>query len=151
METATTPAPIDVTSLDVTSLQKAGAFDPADFRAPFLAEVQSEKELIIDPKGYLILVQPRVPARSTKGSIIIPDEVRDREALLSQVGQVLDIGPDAFKDEDKFPSGPRCKVGDYVLFGRAGGIKVSLREGDLRLLNDDEILAVVNDPEAFDL
>lgn len=131
MDVASNPAPIALP--DVTALTGA---------AP-------KKELTITPCGYMVLVSPLQVRDRSKGGVYIPDQVREREANLAYVGEVLDLGPDAYKDEDKFPSGARCKVGDYVLFGRYTGSKVSLKEGDLRLLNDDEVLAVVNDPEPF--
>lgn len=123
---------------------------PAPIALPDIAALTApKKELVITPAGYLILVAPLQMKERSKGGIFLPDQVREREANLAQVGEVLDIGPDAFRDEAKFPNGPRCKVGDHILFGRYAGSKITLKEGDLRLLNDDEILAVVNDPEPF--
>ena len=63
------------------------------------------------------------------------------------VGLVVKQGPDAYSDSDKFPEGPWCKEGDWVIFGRYAGARFNIEGGDMRLLNDDEILATVNNPE----
>ena len=57
------------------------------------------------------------------------------------------LGPDAYKDKNKFPNGAWCQERDWVIFGRYAGARIKIDGGDLRLLNDDEILAVVNNPE----
>jgi co-chaperonin GroES (HSP10) len=59
---------------------------------------------------------------------------------------VLATGPDAYADTGKFPDGPWCKKGDWVIFARYAGSRLKIDGGDLRLLNDDEILAIIQDP-----
>jgi len=115
------------------------------------APAGEDKPLNITPTGYKILVRPLTVPGQTKGGVIIPDQVRDREQGAAMVGEVLDIGPGAYTDPTKTPGAvPYCKIGDYVLYGMYSGMKITLKDGGLlRLLNDDEIAAVVDDPAPF--
>ena len=85
----------------------------------------------------------------TKGGIHIAKQTIDKERLSTVVGHVVALGPDAYADTIKFPEGAWCKKGDWVIFGRYAGARFQIEGGDMRLLNDDEILAVVDDPEAI--
>jgi chaperonin GroES len=89
---------------------------------------------------------PYNPPQKTKGGIQLPDEVHERERLSTVVGLVMAVGPNAYKDENRFPEGAWCKEKDWVIFGRYAGSRFKIDGGELRLLNDDEILAVVDDP-----
>jgi co-chaperonin GroES (HSP10) len=90
---------------------------------------------------------PYTPPKVSKGGIEIPDEVHERERLAVNVGLVMAVGPLAYKDEQKFGGqGSWCKEKDWVLFGKYAGSRLKIDGGELRLLNDDEILAVVEDP-----
>ena len=99
------------------------------------------------PTGYRMLILPFAPAEKTKGGIYLAKQTVDRERLTTVVGYVVALGPDAYKDSNKFPEGPWCKEGDWVIFGRYAGARIQIDGGDLRLLNDDEILALIEDPE----
>jgi co-chaperonin GroES (HSP10) len=59
----------------------------------------------------------------------------------------MEVGPDAYNDKDKFPHGAWCKKNDWVLFARYAGSRLNIEGGELRILNDDEVLGVINDPE----
>jgi co-chaperonin GroES (HSP10) len=83
----------------------------------------------------------------TRGGIHLAKQTVDKERLATVVGYVVRLGPDAYKDDRKFPEGPWCQEGDWIIFGRYAGARIQIEGGDLRLLNDDEILAVINDPE----
>ena len=67
--------------------------------------------------------------------------------MSTQVGYVLKAGPLAYKDETKFPSGPWCAEKDWVMFARYSGSRFRIDGGEVRILNDDEILAKILDPE----
>ena len=56
------------------------------------------------------------------------------------------MGPDAYADKTKYPNGPWCKEGDWVVFARYAGSRVKIEGGEIRILNDDEILSTVKDP-----
>ena len=106
-------------------------------------------ERVPQPTGWRILVMPYTGKEKTDSGIYIPDNARDREARATVVCYVVKVGPLAYKDPDKFgpESQPWCKEGDWVIFGRYAGSRIQIDGGEIRLLNDDEILGIVNDPD----
>ena len=110
---------------------------------------ESHADKLPRPTGYRILILPFAQKSVTKGGIHIAKQTIDKERLSTVVGHVVALGPDAFADTIKFPEGAWCKKGDWVIFGRYAGARFQIEGGDMRLLNDDEILAVVDDPEAI--
>ena len=112
--------------------------------------VKNQKELLPQPTGYRVLILPRGRDPVTKGGIQLAKETIDRDSVASVVGYVVALGPDAYKDQKKFPYGPWCKEGDWILFGRYAGARFGIEGGEMRLLNDDEILAVLPDSEVVD-
>ena len=109
--------------------------------------IQSQLEKLPMPTGYRILILPFTPHETTKGGIMLAKQTLDKERIATVVGLVVRLGPDAYSDKEKFPEGPWCKEMDWVIFGRYAGARFNIQGGDMRLLNDDEILAVVNKPE----
>ena len=101
------------------------------------------------PTGYRILILPFTQSTVTKGGIHLAQTTVDKERLATVVGYVVATGPDAYSDLHKFPEGAWCKKGDWVIFGRYAGARFQIEGGDMRLLNDDEILACIDDPEAI--
>ena len=99
------------------------------------------------PTGYRILILPFSRKQKTKGGIYLADSTLEKERIGTNVGYVVSLGSDAYKDENKFPAGAWCKEKDWVIFGRYAGARIKIEGGDLRLLNDDDILAVVSNPE----
>lgn len=127
--------------------QKPNLLDPARF----LEEVEKDEaasalDRLPKPTGWRILILPYTPSKETKGGILLADETVERNRLSTNVGYVVNLGPDAYKDPVKFPEGPWCKEGDWVLFGRYAGSRFKIDGAEPRLLNDDEILAVIKDP-----
>ena len=104
-------------------------------------------EKMPQPTGWRILILPFRGKGKTESGVYLPDAHVDREALATNCGYVLKMGPDAYKDEQKFPNGAWCKEKDWVIFGRYAGSRFKIEGGEVRLLNDDEILATINDPE----
>ena len=107
---------------------------------------QEEKNKLPVPTGWRILVLPFKGKKKTKGGILYSDEQIERQQLATVCGNVLAVGPQAYKGE-KYPEGPWCKVGDWVIFARYAGSRFKIEGGEVRLLNDDEIIATVKDPE----
>ena len=107
---------------------------------------QAEKNKLPVPTGWRILVLPFKGKKKTKGGILYSDEQIERQQLATVCGNVLAVGPQAYKGE-KYPEGPWCKVGDWVIFARYAGSRFKIEGGEVRLLNDDEIIATVKDPE----
>ena len=99
------------------------------------------------PTGWRILVLPYKAKEKTKGGIILSDKTITESQIATNCGLVMDMGPDAYNDKDKFPNGPWCKKKDWVLFARYAGSRINIDGGELRVLNDDEILGTIEDPE----
>jgi len=105
-------------------------------------------ERLPQPTGWRVLVMPYKGRAKTTGGVFLPDDVRDREALATVVAYVLKVGPLAYGDTDKFGKGePWCKEKDWVCIGRYAGSRFRIDGGEVRILNDDEIIATISDPE----
>ena len=104
-------------------------------------------ERMPSPTGWRLLVLPYRGKGKSEGGIIIPEAVRDDAQIQTVVGYVFKTGPLAYKDKEKFPSGPWCKEGDWVIFARYAGSRFRIEGGEVRILNDDEILACIDDPD----
>ena len=110
-------------------------------------DLTSEHAKLPIPTGWRILVLPFKMKDKTKGGIIITDDALERAQVASTCGLVLSVGPDAYKDTERYPKGPWCKKGSWVIFARYAGSRIKIEGGEVRLLNDDEVLATVEDPE----
>lgn len=102
------------------------------------------------PMGYKILVA--VPkAEETFGGVLVKADTTVRnEEILSLIGYVLDLGPDAYKDKGRFPSGvPFCKPGDYIMMRSYSGTRFKIGDNEFRLINDDSVEALVPNPKAI--
>ena len=109
-------------------------------------EVTKEKTKLPQPTGWRMLVLPFRMKEKTEGGLLLGTETIDRQQVASQCGNVIAMGPDCYNDPKRFKDGPRCKVGDWVVFARYAVSRIELEGGEVRLLNDDEILATVQDP-----
>src|SRR5210317_1730429 len=110
-----------------------------------VASIQDE---LPTPTGWRLLVLPFTPKDKTKGGIIVAQETLDRLRIAVNCGYVLKMGPEAYKDKDKFPSGAWCKEKDWVIFARYAGSRLPIEGGEVRILNDDEVLGTIKDPES---
>ena len=99
------------------------------------------------PTGWRILVLPYKGQGKTKGGIILSDTTIEERGFTTVTALVLKVGPDAYRDTERFPNGAWCKKGDWIIFGRYAGSRFGIEGGEVRILNDDEIIAVVKDPE----
>jgi len=99
------------------------------------------------PTGWRILVMPFAVKEKTQGGIIIAQETLDRARVATQVGYVLKMGDLCYEDKDKYPTGPWCKEKDWVIFARYAGSRMEIDGGEIRMLNDDEVLGTINSPE----
>jgi co-chaperonin GroES (HSP10) len=107
------------------------------------------KERLPQPTGWRILVMPYMGKATTDGGVFIPDAVRDREALATVVAYVLKIGPLAYQDSSKFGEDcePWCKEGQWVCIGRYSGSRFKIEGGEVRVINDDEVLSTILEPD----
>ena len=100
-----------------------------------------------EPTGYRLLVLPFTPKNKTKGGILFSQETLDKARIATTCGYVLKMGSLCYKDE-KFTSGAWCKKGDWVIFARYAGSRLPIEGGEVRILNDDEVIGTVKNPEA---
>jgi co-chaperonin GroES (HSP10) len=101
------------------------------------------------PSGYHILVAiPEIEAKYDSG-IIKADSTMHYEEVLSTVFFVVKMGPDCYKDASRFPSGPWCKEGDFVLARPNSGTRLKIHGREFRLINDDSVEGVVDDPRGI--
>ena len=100
-----------------------------------------------NPTGWRLLVMPFQAKEETKGGIIIAQETLDRARAAVQVGYVLKLGPLCYGDEERYPTGPWCKEKDWVIFARYAGSRMEIEGGEIRMLNDDEVLGTIDDPK----
>ena len=99
------------------------------------------------PTGWRLLILPYRGKGKTEGGLYLPDKVVEDNQISTQVGFVLKMGPMAYKDPEKFPSGAWCAEKDWVMFARYAGSRFKIDGGEVRILNDDEILAKIQEPE----
>ena len=102
-----------------------------------------------EPKAYKLLIAIPNLEEKTQGGVIIPDKLKGLEQTASIVGLVIALGDAAYKDAEKFPDGPYCKEGDFVIFRSYSGTRFKLRGEEFRLINDDTVEAVVDDPREY--
>lgn len=102
-----------------------------------------------EPKGYKILIAIPKLTGKTEGGVYMPDELKKAEETASILGYVLKLGTEAYKDEKKFPDGAYCKEGDFVIFRSYSGTRFKLHGEEFRLINDDTVEAVVDDPKGY--
>ena len=107
---------------------------------------KNEVEKIPQPSGWRMVLFPLKLQGKTKGGVLLTDDTVTESQVTTNICKVLIMGPECYKDKEKFPSGPWCKEGDWVLITRYAGSRIRIDGGELRIINDDEILAVVDDP-----
>jgi len=102
------------------------------------------------PKGFKLLIALPEVDEKTEGGILKASETIRNESVATVVGFVLKLGPDAYKDEKRFPNGPYCQEGDWVIFRAYSGTRVKIYEKEFRLINDDTVEAVIDDPRGVE-
>ena len=110
-------------------------------------ETKKYLDTIPDPVGYRILIRPHVPSNKTEGGVYLSDKTQETMEVTTVVGLVIKMGPLCYQDTDKFPSGPWCKRGQFVIYGRYAGARFKTKYGEHRILNDDEIIGTIKNPE----
>jgi len=110
-------------------------------------QITKESTKLPQPTGWRILVLPFKMGEKTKGGILMGQDTLEKQQVASQCGNILAMGPDCYRDKNRYKQGPWCKVGDWVMFARYAGSRIKIEGGEVRLLNDDEILATIKNPE----
>ncbi len=98
------------------------------------------------PVGYRVLIALPTIEDTFEGGIAKASSTIREETILTMVGVVVDMGDQAYNDKERFPSGPWCKEGDFVMFRANTGTRFKVGNEEYRLMNDDSIEAVIDDP-----
>ena len=102
------------------------------------------------PVGYKVLVAlPQIEETFDGTDLLKTDTTKNQEYVMSIIGLVMDMGQQAYNDAERFPTGPWCKQGDYVMFRANSGTRFKIGDVEYRLMNDDSIEAVVDDPSVI--
>ena len=115
-------------------------------------KIDFKKELKLklpEPKGYKLLIAIPKVEEKTESGVYMPDNLTKMEQTASIVGLVIKQGEDAYQDKNKVPTGPYCKEGDFVIFRSYSGTRFKVKNEEFRLINDDTVEAVVDDPRGF--
>jgi co-chaperonin GroES (HSP10) len=111
--------------------------------------VEEKASQIPEPKTYHLLCMLPEAKEEYEGGLLKASQTMQYEELLSPVLFVAKVGPDAFKDEKRFPSGPSCNVGDFVIVRPNTGTRMKIHGTEWRIINDDSVEAVVQDPRGI--
>jgi co-chaperonin GroES (HSP10) len=128
------------TNFDVAAVDLSGVLS---------ATAEEKAKQIPDPATYHLLCMLPEAKEEYEGGLIKASQTMQFEELLSPVLFVAKMGPDAFKDEKRFPSGPSCKVGDFIIVRPNTGTRMKIHGTEWRLLNDDAVEAVIQDPRGI--
>jgi len=107
---------------------------------------KKEVEKIPEPTGFRIVILPLTLKSKTKAGLHLTDDTIEQAQITTNVCKVLKVGPDAYADKERFPKGPWCKKGDWILITKYAGSRIRIEGGELRIINDDEVLAVIDHP-----
>ena len=107
---------------------------------------KQELEKVPEPTGYRLILFPLKLEGKTAGGIHLTDQAIEQASIATNICKVMKVGPDAYQDKEKFPNGPWCKKDDWIIITRYAGSRISIDGGELRIINDDEVLGVVDDP-----
>ena len=128
----------------VVDLSKA-----VDLSAVLNKEAEERASQLPKPQGYRILCAIPESEEAFESGIIKSDETRRHDELLTTVLFVVDLGPDCYTDKTRFPNGPWCKKGDFVLVRPNAGTRLVIHDREFRIINDDSVEAVVEDPRGI--
>ena len=102
-----------------------------------------------DQVGYKLLIAIPSKEEKTEGGILLTEDTRRREEAASITGMILKIGPDAYADTERFPGGPWCKEGDWIVMRSYTGTRIEVHGQEFRIINDDSVEAIVEDPRGI--
>jgi co-chaperonin GroES (HSP10) len=125
------------TEFDVSAVNLSGVLS---------ASAEEKAKQVPDPVTYHLLCVLPEANEEYEGGLLKASQTMHFEELLSPVLFVVKMGPDAFKDEKRFPSGASCKVGDFILVRPNSGTRMKIHGREFRIINDDSVEAVIQDP-----
>lgn len=112
-------------------------------------EDENVRARLPEPTGYRLLIAIPEISEKTEGGVFMPENLKKAEETASIIGFVVKAGPEAYVDASKFPNGPWCKEGDFVIFRSYSGTRFKVLGKEFRLINDDTVEAVVEDPRGY--
>lgn len=125
------------TEFDVSAVDLSGVLSTS---------AEEKAKQVPDPVTYHLLCVLPEANEEYEGGLLKASQTMHFEELLSPVLFVVKMGPDAFKDEKRFPSGASCKVGDFILVRPNTGTRMKIHGREFRIINDDSVEAVIQDP-----
>ena len=120
-----------------------------DLSAVLNKEAEERAKQLPVPKGYRILCAIPEVEKEFESGILKPDELIRTDELLTTVLFVIDLGEDCYKDSERYPTGPWCKKGDFILVRPNAGTRLVIHDREFRIINDDSVEAVVQDPRGI--
>jgi len=139
-----------MTELNMPELKIAQTLDPQGPISVLPGTAEEKAKQVPDPATFhLLCVLPEVDEEYGESGLIKSTQSMQYEELLSPVLFVVKVGPDAYKDASRFPSGPSCKQGDFVLVRPNTGTRIKIHGKEFRLINDDSVQGVVQDPRGI--
>ena len=129
---------------NVVELHKA-----VDLSVVLSKEAEEKAKQLPAPQGYRILCAIPEAEEAFDSGLIKADETRRHDELLTTVLFVVDMGPDCYADKERFPNGPYCKKGDFILVRPNAGTRLVIHDREVRIINDDSVEAVVQDPRGI--
>jgi len=107
------------------------------------------RQKLPDPVGFKILIALPEMTEKTSGGVMLPDSMKSAEETASIIGYVIKLGKEAYSDKSRFPEGPWCAEGDFVMFRSYSGTRFKVMGKEFRIINDDTVEAVVEDPRGY--
>ena len=120
-----------------------------DLGALINKETEEKAKQLPKPQGYRFLCAIPEAEKVFDSGIIKPEEMVRHDELLTTVLFVVDLGPDCYQDKTRFPNGPWCKQGDFILVRPNSGTRLVIHDREFRIINDDSVEAVVDDPRGI--
>lgn len=120
-----------------------------DLTAVLNRDAEEKARQLPQPSGYRILCAIPEAEEQFDSGIIKADETRRNDEILTTVLFVVEMGPDCYKDATRFPTGPWCKKGDFILVRPNAGTRLVIHDREFRIINDDSVEAVVQDPRGI--
>ena len=128
---------------------KVNLSQAVDLTAVLNRDAEEKARQLPQPSGYRILCAIPEAEEQFDSGIIKADETRRNDEILTTVLFVVEMGPDCYKDATRFPTGPWCKKGDFILVRPNAGTRLVIHDREFRIINDDSVEAVVQDPRGI--
>jgi co-chaperonin GroES (HSP10) len=120
-----------------------------DLSAVMAKNADEKARQLPKPQGYRILCAIPEAEKEFESGLLKADETMRVDELLTTVLFVVELGPDCYQDKSRFPNGPWCKQGDFILVRPNAGTRLVIHDREFRIINDDSVEAIVEDPRGI--